>query len=125
MSHFDKLVDADVIRPPRFLRNNVVYEVITGSVAYGTNLTDKSDFDLYGVVIPLKEMIFPHLAGEIIGFGHQARRRSRVRNSSMVLIEGEAPRGTVSLVYASAHARLRLPQGIAAVVPGASLRLAG
>lgn len=74
MSHFDKLLEAGLIRPPRFLKNNVVYEVITGSMAYGTNVANKSDFDIYGVVIPLKEMIFPHLAGEIPGFGNQIQR---------------------------------------------------
>lgn len=73
-SHFDRLFEAGVIQPPRFLKNNVIYEVITGSVAYGTNITNKSDFDLYGVVIPLKEMVFPHLAGEIPGFGVQVQR---------------------------------------------------
>lgn len=74
MSHFDKLLESGLIHPPRFLKNNVIYEVITGSMAYATNVADKSDFDLYGVVIPLKELIWPHLAGEIPGFGNQTKR---------------------------------------------------
>jgi predicted nucleotidyltransferase len=44
-----------------------------GSQAYGVN-TDTSDLDIYGVCIPPKEMIFPHLAGEIPGFGQQIQR---------------------------------------------------
>ncbi|MDE1971075.1 MAG: nucleotidyltransferase domain-containing protein [Patescibacteria group bacterium] len=74
MSHFDKLLEAGHIQPPRFLKNNIIYEVITGSIAYGTNIDNVSDFDMYGVCIPLKEMIFPHLAGEILGFGRQIQR---------------------------------------------------
>lgn len=73
-STFDRLLEGGHISPPRFLKNNVVYEVITGSFAYGTNVTNKSDFDIYGVVIPLKEMVFPHLGGEIPGFGNQIKR---------------------------------------------------
>ena len=41
-----------------------------GSVAYGVE-GSSSDVDLYGIAIPPKEMIFPHLAGHILGFGTQ------------------------------------------------------
>jgi predicted nucleotidyltransferase len=44
-----------------------------GSSAYGVS-GDSSDMDIYGVCIPPKEMIFPHLAGEILGFGNQIKR---------------------------------------------------
>lgn len=74
MSHFDRLLSEGKIHPPRFLKNNIVLEVITGSMAYGTNVANKSDFDIYGVAIPLKEMVFPHLVGEIPGFGVQIKR---------------------------------------------------
>ena len=68
-SIFDKLLEEGLIPScPRFLKNNICYEVITGSVAYGTNLTDKSDFDIVGVGIPTKDVIFPHLSGYIEGF---------------------------------------------------------
>jgi predicted nucleotidyltransferase len=73
-SVFDKLMVANLIKPPTYLKNNVIYEVITGSHAYGTNLTDKSDFDIYGVGIPPRDMIFTHLRGEIPGFGRQIQR---------------------------------------------------
>lgn len=54
--------------PPPWLPNAVVYEVITGSYAYGVS-SDTSDMDVVGFCIPKKETIFPHLAGEIEGFG--------------------------------------------------------
>lgn len=53
--------------------NNIHYETMMGSVAYGVS-SDTSDIDLYGFCIPPKEIIFPHLAGEILGFGRQIKR---------------------------------------------------
>lgn len=44
-----------------------------GSVAYGVS-TATSDIDIYGVCIPPKQDIFPHLKGEIEGFGRQKQR---------------------------------------------------
>ena len=66
----DELTKRQVIvpAPPAFLKNNIQYEVLMGSVAYGvSNAT--SDIDVYGFCIPQKTTIFPHLAGEIFGFG--------------------------------------------------------
>ena len=56
------------ICPPKWIPNTIQYEVITGSVAYGVS-TDMSDQDISGFCIPPKQIIFPHLAGEIPGFG--------------------------------------------------------
>jgi len=53
---------------PKWLPSNTHYEVQMGSVAYGVS-NELSDVDIYGFVIPPKEIIFPHLAGEIEGFG--------------------------------------------------------
>lgn len=53
---------------PVFMQNAVHYETIMGSIAYGVN-EDTSDFDIYGVCVPPKDIIFPHLAGCIPGFG--------------------------------------------------------
>lgn len=39
-----------------------------GSIAYGV-FADQSDRDIYGFCILPKEDVFPHLAGEIPGFG--------------------------------------------------------
>lgn len=63
-----KLAEKELIQPPRWLPANVHYETITGSVAYGVS-GDASDMDVYGFAIPPKEVVFPHLVGEIAGFG--------------------------------------------------------
>jgi len=67
------LKDKNLINPPSWLPNNIIYETEMGSVAYGV-AGESSDLDIYGVCIPRKEMIFPHLAGEIHGFGKQIQR---------------------------------------------------
>ncbi len=58
---------------PNFLPMNMQYETITGSIAYGVS-QEESDFDVIGFCIPPREEIFPHLRGEILGFGTQGRR---------------------------------------------------
>ena len=74
MSTFDRLVQRELIKNyPGFLKNNIHYEVMMGSVAYGVS-SDSSDVDIYGFCIPPKHIIFPHLVGEIFGFGTQAER---------------------------------------------------
>ena len=69
----DRLKKKELINPPHFLENNVHYECMMGSVAYGVS-DDVSDIDVYGFCIPPKDMIFPHLRGEIFGFGKQHER---------------------------------------------------
>ena len=39
-----------------------------GSVAYGVS-SDTSDVDVYGWAIPPRDDLFPHLRGEVLGFG--------------------------------------------------------
>ena len=73
MSTLQRLTDRGLVKPPRWLPGNVQYETIMGSVAYGVS-SDTSDVDVYGWAIPPKEDIFPHLRGEIPGFGRQAKR---------------------------------------------------
>lgn len=78
MKLLQSLQDRKLINPPAFLIPNVAYLTIMGSHAYGTadvsDKTKKSDFDVYGFCVPPKEMIFPHLAGEIPGFGTQKQK---------------------------------------------------
>ena len=69
----DYLTQRGLITPPSFLKSNVHYEVIMGSVAYGVS-SDTSDMDVYGFAVPPKHIVFPHLAGEILGFGRQHKR---------------------------------------------------
>jgi predicted nucleotidyltransferase len=62
-----------LINPPGFLPDNVHYEVVMGSVSYGVS-DDMSDSDVYGFCMPHKDDVFPHLRGEIPGFGRQKQR---------------------------------------------------
>jgi len=79
MSHIiKKLIEKNLINPPSYVNNGLMYLTIVGSVAYGVaNTNDKksmSDIDLYGMCIPQKDMVFPHLRREILGFGRQLKR---------------------------------------------------
>ena len=62
-----------LISPPKWLPQNIHYEVMTGSVSYAVS-SDTSDMDITGFCIPPKDDIFPHLRGEIPGFGNQIQR---------------------------------------------------
>lgn len=73
MELLKKLEKEKVINPPAWLSDNVHYATIMGSLAYGVS-SDASDTDVYGFCIPKKDMVFPHLAGEIQGFGRQNKR---------------------------------------------------
>lgn len=72
------LENKKLIHPPEWLACNTAYLTIMGSHAYGvadvSDKTKKSDFDIYGFCFPPKFMTFPHLAGEILGFGKQKER---------------------------------------------------
>jgi predicted nucleotidyltransferase len=67
------LTEKGLAHPPRWLPTNTHYETIMGSVAYGVS-ADTSDMDVYGFAIPNKDEVFPHLRGEILGFGRQVKR---------------------------------------------------
>jgi hypothetical protein len=73
MSTIRELARKQLCHPPSFLPESIQYEVIMGSFAYGVS-SDSSDVDMYGFCIPDKQMIFPHLNGEIEGFGRQIKR---------------------------------------------------
>ena len=68
-----RLVKRQLCQPPSWLPDNVHYETAMGSTAYGVS-SNKSDVDIYGFCIPKKDMLFPHLRGEIPGFGKQIKR---------------------------------------------------
>jgi len=72
-SRTERLMKKQLASPPPWIENNIHYEVIMGSVAYGVS-NDTSDMDIYGFCIPPKHVIFPHLAGVIYGFGNQGER---------------------------------------------------
>lgn len=58
---------------PSWLPEAVQYETVMGSDAYGVS-NNASDLDIYGFAIPDKHDLFPHLRGEIEGFGTQKHR---------------------------------------------------
>jgi predicted nucleotidyltransferase len=68
-----ELVKRKLLHPPQWLPSNTHYLTVMGSIAYGTN-TDTSDFDVYGFAVPEKTVVFPHLAGQVEGFGTQKQR---------------------------------------------------
>lgn len=72
-STVERLTRRGLIKPPSFVVSNTMYETVMGSVAYGVS-DDLSDRDTLGFCIPPKEVVFPHLAGEIQGFGRQIQR---------------------------------------------------
>lgn len=61
------------LHPPSWLPDNLCYETMMGSIAYGVS-SESSDVDVYGICLPPKDSVFPHLAGEIAGFGRQIQR---------------------------------------------------
>ena len=76
-SLIQRLHERDIITPPRYVLSGIQYETIVGSIAYGVADTTKkgvSDIDIYGFCIPFKDMVFPNIAGNIIGFGRQIKR---------------------------------------------------
>ena len=87
-----KLTDRGLIAPPSFLPTNVHYETIMGSVAYGVS-SDTSDMDVYGFAIPPKEVVFPHLAGEIMEFGRQKKRFHQYQQHHIMVEDDLAGKG--------------------------------
>ncbi len=73
MSIVQRLAERGLTRPPTFLPTNTHYETMMGSVAYGV-AGSASDIDVYGFCIPPKDKLFPHLRGEIVGFGSTRQR---------------------------------------------------
>jgi len=59
-----ELTRKGLVKSPGFVPDTVQYETIMGSMAYGVS-NDSSDMDIYGFCIPPKDVIFPHLRGEI------------------------------------------------------------
>ncbi|MHC4370404.1 MAG: nucleotidyltransferase domain-containing protein [Planctomycetota bacterium] len=72
-STIQRLTKQQKIRPPSWLPDNVRYETVMGSNCYGVS-TDDSDWDMVGFYVPPKDVVFPHLAGIIPGFGRQQQK---------------------------------------------------
>lgn len=72
MSVTENSTELGVIHPPKWLPGRVHYETLSGSHAYGV-ANENSDTDVVGFCIPPKEIVFPHMRGEIHGFGRQKK----------------------------------------------------
>lgn len=66
MSLLQRLTEDRYIDPPKHI-DNVCFETITGSQAYGVS-ADTSDCDVVGFYIPPAKLLFPHLDGHLLGF---------------------------------------------------------
>lgn len=73
MNLIQKLSRKNLISPPPWLPENTHYLTLMGSFAYGCE-TPESDRDVYGFCVPPKDIVFPHLRGDIPGFGLQQQR---------------------------------------------------
>jgi predicted nucleotidyltransferase len=78
----------NIITPPKWIPDNTKFLGVTGSTAYGMN-TDGSDLDVHGYAIPHKEMIFPHLAGNIPNFGTQSERFRVYQQHHVKTLDGQ------------------------------------
>ena len=87
-----KLNQRGLITPPKWLPDNIHYETIMGSISYGAS-SDTSDFDVLGFAIPPKEDVFPHLRGEILGFGRQKNRFEQYQQHHIVDADAVDGRG--------------------------------
>lgn len=92
-STFDHLYGQGLIRQaPAFLLNNVQYEVVMGSLAYGV-ADDDSDMDVYGFAMPPKDDLFPHLRGEVAGFDELAPRFTQFQQHKIIDSQALGGRG--------------------------------
>lgn len=73
------LLQKNKIQPCEYVNNSIHYEVMTGSESYGVS-SNSSDIDVVGFCIPPKKIIFPHLNGEIPGFGKPGLRFEQFQN---------------------------------------------
>lgn len=84
MSHLYRLKERNLVHPnDAVLKGTYVYEVIMGSRAYGCYRQD-SDYDMYGIVIPQLQYVFPHRAGIIHGFGHNPYQFEQFRQEKIL-----------------------------------------
>jgi|AntRauTorcE11897_2_1112592.scaffolds.fasta_scaffold00240_29 predicted nucleotidyltransferase len=93
-----KLVKHGLMNPSNDFVSETVYEVIMGSMAYGVS-SDTSDMDVYAVCVPDKTMVFPHLGGQITGFGPNPKPFQVFQKHHMELDEKEYDVVVYSLVF--------------------------
>jgi len=92
-----KLAKAKLLTPKHPFVTEPAYEVIMGSSAYGVS-NNTSDVDVYGVCVPDKTMVFPHLTGAIPGFGPVPESFEVYQKHHMMLDEKEYDVNMYSIV---------------------------
>lgn len=88
LSTVSELHSKGLIKPPSYVLGGTCYETIMGSMAYGVS-GDSSDMDIYGFCIPTKDLIFPHLAGHIQGFGKQIQKFDQYQQHHVKYLDKE------------------------------------
>lgn len=86
------LENRGLINPPSWLSDNTQYLTLMGSRAYATN-NDDSDFDIYGVTIPRKEDVFPHLKGQIRDFNEDKEPFKQWQTDKQKIFDQDAAGG--------------------------------
>lgn len=93
----DELTKKGLIRAPDFVVSNTAYLTIMGSHAYGvadTSVKSKiPDCDCYGFCIPKRDMLFPHLRGEVLGFGTPGPRFEQYQQHQIFDTDAHGGRG--------------------------------
>lgn len=79
-----------------WIPNNLMYITMMGSISYGTN-TDTSDVDIYSFCIAPKTHTFPHLSGQVYGFGEAKNGYKRFTNLQQHHIEDKEERKTYDI----------------------------
>ena len=77
---------------PATLLNNIQYEVVMGSLAYGV-AEDDSDTDVWAIAMPPKDDLFPHLRGEVAGFDELKPRFNSYQKHGVIDPQAAGGRG--------------------------------
>jgi uncharacterized protein len=89
------LAKRGLIKPPSYA-TETQYEVMTGSISYGVS-SNISDNDIVGFCIPSKEVVFPHLAGQVFRFGKEKANFDQFQHHH--IIDSESGRNYDITVY--------------------------
>jgi len=84
MSIIKKLYKNGNLKLSQTFATDTHYEVLMGSVAYHVT-TDSSDMDVHSITTPPMEMIFPHTAGHIPGFGQPPEKFESFQQHNIIV----------------------------------------
>jgi len=83
-------INLDLIKDkPKFItQDSVNMLTVMGSRAYGTE-TPTSDWDFYGFIVPPIQVVFPHVKGDIPGFGRNIQTFDQYQGQHVKSSEGQ------------------------------------